>query len=452
MTYVMLPEKEERWRYEGNAALIEWKPSTESDETGFRKMIVENLEDAEDVMGEISIEDITKNMPRLAKAVKFDSAGGGCELLKKMKERLEAKKRLRGKDGELKVAKRDFAKQRTPRKGGRKEPGESFKRCRKWRTSMLAFKHFLVKMKEKQQVTVKNGRRRSKDTRGTSIRMRTWEWRRGKNLMNGRRKAEGTRKKIETIRYQDWLCPLSCKAELRFQMRRRWELMASQLRFSNPYLGELCRKAFEMRYKGRYKESFDAGLRNICVLFSKKKKKNHRLEGQTRGICVQSVLAKWYCGCLTIFLDVERRNMEKREQGVGEYPHLWFWGRQKCNWDLHGHQTHGGGCKRLVTRTWAHCLLHWCEASLWQCLSQKSDSGDEGMSIALVLAGVIRVEQVGGKYDICFPETRTLGIHFDKFSNREETKVRACSTWAWGTFSDHCKKMECFQDGSQDEE
>ena len=76
-------------------------------------MIVENLEDAEDVMEEISIEDITKNMPRLAKAVEFDSAGGGCKLVKKTKERLEAKKRLRGNDGEeLKVAKRDFAKQK----------------------------------------------------------------------------------------------------------------------------------------------------------------------------------------------------------------------------------------------------------------------------------------------------------------------------------------------------
>ena len=52
MTYVRLPEKKERWQYEGNSALKGWKPKTESDETGFGRMIVERWEDAEDVMGE----------------------------------------------------------------------------------------------------------------------------------------------------------------------------------------------------------------------------------------------------------------------------------------------------------------------------------------------------------------------------------------------------------------
>ena len=41
MTYVRLPEKKERLQYEGNSALKGWKPKTESDETGFGRMIVE---------------------------------------------------------------------------------------------------------------------------------------------------------------------------------------------------------------------------------------------------------------------------------------------------------------------------------------------------------------------------------------------------------------------------
>ena len=55
-------------------------------------MIVESLEDAEDVMGEISIDDITKNTPKAAGAVEFESSGGGNKLVKKTKERLEAEK------------------------------------------------------------------------------------------------------------------------------------------------------------------------------------------------------------------------------------------------------------------------------------------------------------------------------------------------------------------------
>ena len=34
-------------------------------------------------------------------------------------------------------------------------------------------------------------------------------------------------------------------------------------------------------------------------------------EGRSRGICIQRVLAKWYCGCSTILLDIELRNVQK---------------------------------------------------------------------------------------------------------------------------------------------
>ena len=76
-------------------------------------MIVESLEDAEDPMGDISIEAITKNLPNAAKAIECESTRGGNRLIKKTKEHLEAEKNLRGKDGdELKMAKRELTKQR----------------------------------------------------------------------------------------------------------------------------------------------------------------------------------------------------------------------------------------------------------------------------------------------------------------------------------------------------
>ena len=113
MTYVRLPQKKDSWRYENNSALKGWKPKTEGDETGFGRMIVGSLEDAEDLMENISIEDVTKNLPRAARAVEVESTAGGNKLVKKTKEHLEAEKNLQGKTGdELKMAKRELTKQR----------------------------------------------------------------------------------------------------------------------------------------------------------------------------------------------------------------------------------------------------------------------------------------------------------------------------------------------------
>ena len=54
------------------------------------------------------------------------------------------------------------------------------------------------------------------------------------------------------------------------------------------------KKVFERRYTGEDKEKIETWLRNIIVLF-RKKMVYDRFEGQTRGICVHSVLARWYC-------------------------------------------------------------------------------------------------------------------------------------------------------------
>ena len=72
-----------------------------------------SLEDAQDLMGEISIEDKTKNLPKAARAIEFESTGGRNKLTKKTKGHVEAQRNLRRKDGdELKLANKELTKQR----------------------------------------------------------------------------------------------------------------------------------------------------------------------------------------------------------------------------------------------------------------------------------------------------------------------------------------------------
>ena len=89
-------------------ALKGWKPKTESDETEFGRMLVNSLEDAEDLMGDISVEDITKNLPRAARAVEFESIGGGNKLVIRRKSilrrrRIKSKSWRRTEDGQNRV-------------------------------------------------------------------------------------------------------------------------------------------------------------------------------------------------------------------------------------------------------------------------------------------------------------------------------------------------------------
>ena len=39
-------------------------------------------------------------------------------------------------------------------------------------------------------------------------------------------------------------------------------------------------------------------------------------EGQSRGICIQSVLAKWCCRWLTILMEMELRNVDKKNDEI----------------------------------------------------------------------------------------------------------------------------------------
>ena len=186
--------------------------------------------------------------------------------------------------------------------------------------------------------------------------------------------------------------------------------MVSHLRFSKsiPWRAlQKIKKAFEMRFAGEHKEDIETWLRNIIVLILKNV--IERLEGQTRGICVQCVLAKWYCGCLTILLEMELRTVGDKHKSWDEIHTFGF--------------EEGRSATEISTtiRLMAAAAGEWrpelgvitCSMDVKQALENLSLVMKE-MNIAPVLAVVLLREQIGGKYDICFQETRISGIPFDK--------------------------------------
>ena len=81
---------------------------------------MESLEDAEDMMGHLSIEDITKKLQMAARAFGFESTGGRNSMVRKTREHLEAEMNLKGTEGDkLKIAKRKLSKQRRTYKARR---------------------------------------------------------------------------------------------------------------------------------------------------------------------------------------------------------------------------------------------------------------------------------------------------------------------------------------------
>ena len=62
VNYVRLPQKKETRKHKSFSILKRWRPKIESDATGFGRMIVESFEDASDLMGDVSIEDITEEL------------------------------------------------------------------------------------------------------------------------------------------------------------------------------------------------------------------------------------------------------------------------------------------------------------------------------------------------------------------------------------------------------
>ena len=111
-------------------------------------------------------------------------------------------------------------------------------------------------------------------------------------------------------------------------MEMPWKLIESRLKSSKLYFGEPCRRIrmlLNADTKVKTWRTLKFGwLRNVTHLIPKKKV-IEKLEGQTRGIRVQSVLAKCYCGCLIFLMEMEMKNLRKREK-AGRIP-----GRKKCH-------------------------------------------------------------------------------------------------------------------------
>ena len=172
------------------------------------------------------------------------------------------------------------------------------------------------------------------------------------------------------------------------------------------------RKAFEMRYLARNKEEIETWLRNTIVLIPEKKTMN-RLEGQTRGICVQSVLAKWYCGCPSILLEMELREVEK-ETRVGETSVSLVLKKE----EVRLRSPLPLGSWRRQQREWGPELgFITCSLDVKQAFDNVSSENlslvMKEMGIDPILARAMLREQIGGKYDISFQEIRITGIPFD---------------------------------------
>ena len=164
---------------------------------------------------------------------------------------------------------------------------------------------------------------------------------------------------------------------------------------------------------------------NIIVRIPKKKVID-KLEGQTRSICVQSVLAKWYCGCFAILLEMELRNVEKRDKTWDEVHTVGF--------------EEGRSATEIYTaiRLMAAAAREWgpelgvitCSLDVKQAFDNLSP---ENLSLVMkdmkncscAGAEAILREQIGGKCDICFQETRISWRPFDK-STKQGGKESPC--------------------------
>ena len=270
-----------------------------------------------------------------------------------------------------------------------------------------------------------------------------------KNLKDGRKEAEGIELAIES---QEQRLTMSVIMQSRASFSNGKAVgvdgISAEILKCIPWRSlQKIKKTFEMRYKGRNKEDIETWLRNIIVLIPKKKVID-RLEGQTRGICVESVLAKWYCGCLTIKLEMEIRNVERRDKSWVCINTFGFEEGRSA--------TEISTATRLMA---AAARVWWAELGVITCSTDVKQPFDnvspenlslvmKEMDIAPVLAGAILREQISSKYDICFQETRISGIHFDR-SIKQGGKESPCLL---SLLQNVARKMEWVEDGRQDEE
>ena len=140
----------------------------------------------------------------------------------------------------------------------------------------------------------------------------------------------------------------------------------------------------------------------------------NRLEGQTGGICVQSVLAKWCCGCLSTLLEMELRELGKRDKSL-EDVHIFGFEEGRSMTEIF-----------MAIRLMAAAAREWCpELGFIACSLHVKQAfvNVSPLNLSLVmkemnidptLAGALLRERIGSKYDVCFPEMRVSSISCDK--------------------------------------
>ena len=275
------------------------------------------LEDAEDLMGDINIEGILENLPMAARAIEFEfSRGGGAKMVKKTEEHLEAEKNLRGKEGDaLKITKRELTKQRRRYKARRiiqevQKANKKLNACHELHCEKEGGKTS-DRQKWKEELERYSRKKYQDDGMNAKAKKELEEWE--ERSRRQRRDSEGSQEPKLTMSVI-----MQSRASFSNGKAVGIDGISAEIVKSIPWTAlQKIEKAFERRYTGENKEEIETWLRNIIVLIPKEKVID-KLEGQTRRICVQSVLAKWYCGCLTILLEMELRNVEKRDTSWDE--------------------------------------------------------------------------------------------------------------------------------------
>ena len=244
------------------------------------------LEDSEDLMGDINIVDIVEILPMAARAIEYESTRGGGA------KNLEAEKNLRGKGDALKMAKRELTKQRRRYMARRiiQEVQKAKKKqnaCRELHCEKEGGKPS-DRQKWKEELERYSRKKYLDDEMNAKAEKEFEEWEeRSRRQRRYRGESQEPKLTMSVI--------MQSRASFSNGKAVGLDGISAEILKSIPWRAlQKIKKAPERRYIGEDEEEIETWLRNIVVLIPKKKVID-RLEGQTRGICVRSVLAKWYC-------------------------------------------------------------------------------------------------------------------------------------------------------------
>ena len=126
-----------------------------------------------------------------------------------------------------------------------------------------------------------------------------------------------------------------------------------------------------------------------------------KLEGQTRSICFQSVLAPWHFGCLTIMMDIEMNVRTTNESWRRIHAYGFEDGRRATEIATAIRLMAAAGIDREMI--WESALLPMDVKQAFGdvTLVTMSDTMTDSDIKAALAASILR-EQTVGRYDVCF--------------------------------------------------